>query len=123
MKVYIVYTNHGARVKGVYLTQRLADIAVTNELNRLFLPEDGYVFSDSWEVDTDGEPVFLLRGQDKYATAGIFGYVLGLESWKQHEQAEEASKAKDEMVSWQAKNPDRVKNPDHRHVPVPTKEG
>jgi hypothetical protein len=72
----------------------------------------------SFDLNTGGEPIFVLRGQDKFATGGIKGYQIGLEMWNQTKQADEVQKAMDEMIAWQARHADRIKNPDHQHVPA-----
>lgn len=69
-------------------------------------------------VNTGGEPVFLLRGQDMFASAGIRGYGKELEKHGQTEQVAQVQLALEEMFDWQGEHIDLLKRPDHQHQPV-----
>lgn len=63
-------------------------------------------------------PVFVLKAQDKLAPFTVEAYhglccAAGL-----YDQACEVSDALEEIVAWQRRHPDRVKMPDHKHVPA-----
>jgi hypothetical protein len=71
----------------------------------------------------DGEPLFLLRGQDRHAPTAIDDYAVALEvragqlddageRMRLEAQALEARGCALEMRRWQHENQDRVKDPD-----------
>jgi len=64
------------------------------------------------------EPRFVIRAQDTLAVRAVRAYLglcleLGLD-----EQAAQVQAALDEIEAWRAANPDRVRLPDHTHVPA-----
>lgn len=68
----------------------------------------------------DPMPVFVIKAKDKLALRTLEAYTtlcvqLGLD-----EQAREVDKAYEEMRQWQERNRDRIKFPDHPHVPATT---
>lgn len=65
-------------------------------------------------------PVFVIKAKDALAPEAVGAYrdlclKYGLDS-----QAAEVRKALSEISAWQLANEDRVKLPDHEHVPTPT---
>jgi hypothetical protein len=66
----------------------------------------------------DPMPVFTIKGKDQLAVAAIEHYRYLCDINNLTEQAAEVEKAIIEIEHWQFRNPDRVKRPDHRHVPV-----
>lgn len=60
----------------------------------------------------DDEPVFILRGQDGLAIAGIRGYLTKLsEANADQSHIESVSDELQKWEGWQAANPDRIKMP------------
>lgn len=121
MKVYVVtkrlidLEETPAVLAGIYLTEKLADEARVKVDSQYF----GYLAAvRAVELNTGGEPVFLLRAQDLFALSGINGYVAELLNHNQYEQAEQVALAITEVSDWQDENTDRLKVPDHQHVPA-----
>jgi hypothetical protein len=63
-------------------------------------------------------PVFTIKAKDRLAQAAIRAYHDLCRQHGLNEQAAQVWHALDEVVDWQAANPDRVTLPDHRHVPA-----
>jgi hypothetical protein len=66
----------------------------------------------------DPEPVFTIRGQDRFAVRAVGAYYdlcceAGLMA-----QAGEVHRALEELRAWQDRHPERIKMPDHAHVPA-----
>jgi hypothetical protein len=66
----------------------------------------------------DPMPVFVIKGTDRIAPAAVEAYhdlciELGLS-----DQAGQVWHAAEEIRRWQARHPDRIKKPDHPHVPA-----
>lgn len=66
----------------------------------------------------DSEPRFVIRGQDALALVAIERYRVECEVRGLFGQRDQVQRAKQEIAGWQRRNPDRVKLPDHVHVPV-----
>jgi hypothetical protein len=66
----------------------------------------------------DSMPRFTFLAKDFFITDALDAYFDSLRRAGLVEQAEEVRKAIQEIVDWQAANEDKVKNPDHIHVPV-----
>jgi len=66
----------------------------------------------------DSMPRFTFLAKDNYMTDALDAYFDSLTRAGLLEQAEEVRKAIQEIVDWQANNEDRMKDPDHVHVPV-----
>lgn len=60
----------------------------------------------------DGEPWFLIRGQDKLAPMAVSYYATLLNGHDLPEQAGSVIRFSDEIEKWQANNPEKVKLPD-----------
>lgn len=69
-------------------------------------------------TETDPEPVFVFRAQDKGAMSAIATYYSWCLINGLTEHGAEVQKAMHEMRDWQTRNPDRMKYPDHKHKPV-----
>ncbi len=69
-------------------------------------------------VDDDPMPVFVIKGKDQLAPHAVSAYVELCERAGLPDQAREARYATGEIQNWQFRNRDRVKLPDHKHVPV-----
>ena len=67
---------------------------------------------------TNEMPVFILKGKDKLALSTINYYLNKCISARLTEQAKEVAKAYMEMRNWQDDNPEEMKLPDHKHIPV-----
>jgi hypothetical protein len=63
-------------------------------------------------------PVFVLKAQDELAIPTILFYMRSLEKFGLMDQSAEVSKALDEFKEWEQENPDKMKMPDHKHVPA-----
>lgn len=63
-------------------------------------------------------PVFVVKGTDQFALGTIQTYSGICNSYGLYAQAHEVQEALKEMRAWQEAHPDRVKLPDHKHVPV-----
>lgn len=68
-------------------------------------------------VGDDPMPVFVIQGKDRLAPQTIAQYARSCEAAGLTEQAREVRKALLEITEWQHRNHDRVKYPDHKHVP------
>lgn len=66
----------------------------------------------------DPMPVFTIKGQDRLAVAAVEGYRAICENAGLTEQAHQVAIAGREIHDWQQRNPDRLKFPDHKHVPA-----
>lgn len=119
MKLYVVTTEYGEEIHSVCLTEELAKAAVADEIihKEPGNPEEFATYKEV-QLNTGGEPIFVLRGQDMFAECGIVGYQTELLSHRVLEQADQVSLALEEMQQWQESNANRLKVPDHRHVPV-----
>lgn len=74
-----------------------------------------------WEADKRGldpMPVFTIKGKDALAPGVIEAYRRECDRRGLHDQAMQVRLAWREVVEWQQRNPDRVKLPDHQHMPV-----
>lgn len=69
-------------------------------------------------VQPDLEPRFTLRAQDALTPQTIAQYIRLCNSLGLAEQEAEAVKALNEITMWQSVHPERVKLPDHAHVPT-----
>jgi hypothetical protein len=118
VRVYVVTLDN--EFSEVCLTEALAVKAIEDHIGTEYArrPSPEWNYYTRVDLNTGGEPIFVLRGQDKFATGGIKGYQIGLDTWNQTKQADEVQKAMDEMIAWQARHADRIKNPDHQHVPT-----
>lgn len=67
--------------------------------------------------DLDDMPVFVIKAQDALAAPVISYYASLCESRGLRDQEIEVLDALEEVVVWQRANPERVKLPDHKHVP------
>lgn len=67
-------------------------------------------------VKPDPMPRFVLLGKDKHTPETILAYAHACDRAGNHAQHDEAVKAYYEMLEWQQRNPDKVKEPDHKHV-------
>jgi hypothetical protein len=96
--------------------KRVADIVeqVQDELTRAQEEMARKYFSDA-----DPEPVFVFRAQDGLAMAAITSYYSACLIAGLKDHAAEVNKAMQEFRGWQTRNPDRMKMPDKKHVPVP----
>ncbi len=78
---------------------------------------------DLWHVEVrepgDPKPVFVLKGQDVLAPGIVDAYRRECVRHGLDEQAAQVELAFREMAEWQARHPERVKLPDHKHVPAP----
>lgn len=70
--------------------------------------------------EADPMPVFTIKGKDVLAGPAVRAYRELCAAYGLHDQAVEVDKAHAEIVEWQARNLDRVKMPDHPHVPAQT---
>lgn len=66
----------------------------------------------------DPEPVFTFRGKDALALDAIWFYERACRRVGLSDQADEVGIAIAEIEAWQARNPDKVKLPDHEHQPA-----
>lgn len=67
---------------------------------------------------TDPMPVFTIKAQDQLAPRAVLAYAGLCMAAGLTDQAEQVRAALVEIEAWQAANPDRVKLPDHAHVPA-----
>ena len=63
-------------------------------------------------------PVFTIQAKDRLAVAALIAYQVLCDEWHLPQQVAEVEKAIEEMVAWRKRNPQRVKIPDHTHVPA-----
>ena len=66
----------------------------------------------------DPMPVFTIKAKDRLALDAIEAYRRACLSFGLSDQAAEVGKAMREIEDWQKRNPNAVKYPDHKHVPV-----
>jgi hypothetical protein len=66
----------------------------------------------------DPMPTFTFKAQDKYAAGAILYYMRRLDEDMLYAQTREVNRALTEFEGWQERNPDKMKAPDHFHVPV-----
>ena len=66
----------------------------------------------------DPMPEFPLKAKDMLAIETITFYRAACLAYGLDEQAAQVELAVAEFREWQARNPDRMKLPDHEHVPV-----
>lgn len=109
MKIYVVTEDGVDGTFAAYLRQEDAKEFIENN--------SGFTLNEE-TLNTGGEPIFVLRGQDMFATSGVIAYEQELRDHHQYGQAEEVQKALGEMFTWQDEHTDRLKNPDHEHVPA-----
>lgn len=67
---------------------------------------------------SDPMPVFTIKAQDQLAVVAVEHYRHLCEINGLTDQAAEVEKAIDEIEQWQHRHTDRVKRPDHQHMPV-----
>lgn len=60
----------------------------------------------------DGEPLFVLRAQDKVAPALALNWADEADRHEAHAKADGARRIAHEMIAWQVNHPARVKTPD-----------
>lgn len=62
-------------------------------------------------------PQFVIKATDAFAVETIRDYLR--QCWRENlfAQSNEVTKALAEIIAWQQANPDRVRLPDHKHVP------
>lgn len=63
-------------------------------------------------------PIFVVKGQDVLAVETIEAYRDLCVKYSLTAQADQVDLAIAEMVAWQGENQDRVRLPEHRHVPA-----
>lgn len=63
-------------------------------------------------------PVFTLKAKDMLAVRAIEAYIVACEDEGLQWQAEQVREALEEIEGWQRRNPDSMKLPEHKHVPV-----
>lgn len=66
----------------------------------------------------DPMPVFVIKARDRLAIPAIRHYRNLCLRFELNEQAGQVSLAIQEIAEWQYRNGDKVKRPDHKHVPV-----
>jgi hypothetical protein len=69
--------------------------------------------------DNDPMPVFPLQAEDRLAATAIEAYRVACRDAGLNDQAFEVGAALAEFLRWEARHPERMKLPDHKHVPVP----
>jgi hypothetical protein len=69
-------------------------------------------------VNDDPMPVFVIKGKDRLAIDAIVAYGELCLTAGLYDQAYQVGEAVKEIRDWQDRNPDKVKTPDHEHVPV-----
>lgn len=77
-----------------------------------------YIASIHGDDLDDPMPVFVLKAKDKLTSRALVGYIEACDDVGLGEQTRQVLRAADEFTAWQERNPDRVKLPDHKHVPV-----
>jgi len=70
------------------------------------------------EIDKDPMPVFTIKAQDRLALHALIAYREACFDAGIRSQALEVIKAIAEIASWQDRNLDKMKLPDHNHVPA-----
>lgn len=82
------------------------------------LRDNGYEGFFPWQrISRDDMPVFVLKAQDMLAMTAIDEYHNACLKAELHDHAEQVEMALVEFQDWQAANPERMKMPDHKHVP------
>lgn len=114
MKLYIL-TEDG--VDGVYA------VCLRKEDAERMCEENVWLTVSEEVLNTGGEPIFVLRGQDKMSSFGVVGYLDALTRADQPVQAHQVTLALGELYQWQRDNEDRTKFPDHPHEPAIGGEG
>ena len=71
-----------------------------------------YANTNPLEKLHDGEPFFFVRAQDKFAPAVIKAYATLLSFEGDKSIQREIHVLREEFISWQKANPDKVKHPD-----------
>lgn len=66
----------------------------------------------------DPMPEFIIKAKDRLAIPTIIAYKNFCRDHNLWDQAHEVTKAHEEFFEWQYRNPDKVKMPDHEHIPV-----
>lgn len=64
------------------------------------------------------QPVFVLKSTDALSLPTIEAYRRECVRRRLDDQARQVTAAFLEMAAWQARNPELIKLPDHKHVPV-----
>lgn len=128
MKVWIVLTGFESDATSVHAREELARLACEeyNTTNGFSSDSEMSAHYEEYELrgappylkDYGDEPVFVLRGKDSLTPWTIASYMHSCRQKGLHDQAEEVDKALHEVMRWQRHNPDKVKLPDHPHVPV-----
>lgn len=70
------------------------------------------------EESDDPMPVFVLKAKDRLAVDTIEQYARYCYEEGLHHQRDQVSRALAEIVAWRSRHRDRVKLPDHDHVPA-----
>lgn len=70
------------------------------------------------KTETDPMPIFSIKAQDLLALVAIYAYERACHREGLVDQAKQVALAYEEIEEWQARNPDKLKFPDHKHVPV-----
>lgn len=78
----------------------------------------GYVLVKSAPPGDDPMPLFVLKGHDMLTPDAIAAYMNACAARGLREQARQVWQALGEIARWQSRNPDRVRHPNHPHVPV-----
>lgn len=73
---------------------------------------EGFLATTKLAPALDGEPVFVLRAQDKTAPLVVFMWAEEASQRGCAAKADGARQIASEMIAWQQANPTRVKNPD-----------
>ncbi|HZN73094.1 MAG TPA: hypothetical protein VFC00_15610 [Micromonosporaceae bacterium] len=68
--------------------------------------------------DRDPMPVFTLKAQDVFTPVVVMRYHELCVDAGLYKHGIEVSRAYDEIMAWRERNPDKVKVPYHKHVPV-----
>lgn len=63
-------------------------------------------------------PVFTIKAKDRLALGPLRMYRELCRAAKLYDQAHQVDMAITEFAEWREQNPDAIKDPDHKHVPV-----
>ena len=66
----------------------------------------------------DPMPVFTIKAQDALAGHALMAYLVACNEFGLTEQAEQVQLAIQEFIDWQRRNQNRIKYPDHTHIPA-----
>jgi hypothetical protein len=80
--------------------------------------QEAYQIKHGEVMSLQDMPVFVIKGKDKFALRLLITHRDLCIANGLIKQSLEDQKAIDELVDWQDENPELMKFPDHKHIPV-----